>query len=90
MNNTKPLENWKKYKINNEDIVENWCGACLAIPLAFVGVGASAYGSSSRGKYKQQKKWSLYIGIFSVILSIIIAIYYLYFKKCTDCLYTGK
>ena len=78
-------------KNDNEDIKEPFCGACLAIPFAMAGVGASAYGgSNSRGGHKKQKKWalwSLWGGIFVVIISIIIAIYYLRVKKCVDCGY---
>ena len=84
----KKSENWLKYKKNGEDVVENWCGACLSIPLAFAGVGASAYGAtSSRSSHKHQKKIALWSGIMSILLSILIAVYYLYIKKCTDCLY---
>ena len=75
-------------KNDNEDIKEPFCGACLAIPFAMAGVGASAYGgSNSRGDHKKQKKWALWGGIFVVIISIIIAIYYLRVKKCVDCGY---
>lgn len=90
-NQLKLNEDWEKYRINNEDVKEGFCGACMAIPLAFAGIGASAYGSSgSRNNHKKQKKWALWIGIISVLLSIFIAVYYLFIKKCTDCLYDGK
>ena len=36
-------EKWKKYRNGNNDVKESFCGACLAIPFAFAGVGASAY-----------------------------------------------
>ena len=80
-------ENWKKYKNGNEDVKEFFCGACVMIPFAFAGIGASAYGANSRGKYKKQKKWALWGGIATTFLSIIIAIYYLFIKKCVDCGY---
>ena len=67
------------------DIKENFCGACVALPLAFVGVGASAYGTGSRKKHQTQKKIALWAGIISIIISIAIAIYYLYIKKCSNC-----
>lgn len=77
----------------NEDIKEEFCGACVAIPLAFAGVGAGVYGSSSsRGSYKNKKKvmmWSGIISIFFIIISIIVAIYFLCIKKCKECTYTG-
>ena len=65
-------------------IKEDFCGACLAIPLAFAGVGASAYGtSSSRGKYKKQKLIILISGIVSIVISLVIAIYYM--STCSNC-----
>ena len=78
-------ENWKKYRKNNhDDVIENFCGACLAVPLAFAGVGASAYGASnSRSKYKKQKKIALWIGIITIVISLIIGIYYLF--SCQNC-----
>jgi hypothetical protein len=83
-------KNWTKYKKNNEDIVEPFCGACLAIPFAFAGIGASAYGASSRGQYKknkQRQKWALWGGIAITIVSLLIAVYYFFIKKCVDCGY---
>ena len=86
-------EKWKKHTKdkNTQEIKENFCGACVAVPLAFMGVGASAYGgsNSSRKEHKKRKKIILWTGVVSVILSIIVAVYFLYIKKCTDCLYTG-
>jgi Na+-driven multidrug efflux pump len=70
------------------DIKEDFCGACLAIPFAFAGVGASAYGASSRGDHKKQKKIALWGGIATIVISILIAVYYLWIKKCVDCGYT--
>ena len=81
--NKNTVENWKKHRKGNEDVIEEFCMACLSIPLAFAGVGASAYGASSRKKYKTQKKVALWGGIIAVILSLIIGIYYLY--SCKDC-----
>lgn len=76
-------EKWQKYK-DVDDTKEEFCGACLAVPLAFAGVGASAYGaSSSRGSYKTSKKIALWGGIITIIISIIIIIYYM--NTCDEC-----
>ena len=80
-------ENWKKDRKGNEDIKESFCGACLAIPFAFVGVGASAYGANSRGRHKKQKKIALWGGVTVIIISILITVYYVWIKKCVDCGY---
>jgi len=64
---------------------ENFCGACLAVPLAFVGAGV-AYGSAgSKKKHKQTKKIVFWVGIAVTVLSLAVAIYYLWIKKCDDC-----
>jgi Na+-driven multidrug efflux pump len=76
-----------KSKKDGDDIKEEFCPVCLAIPLAFAGVGTSAYGASSRGKYKKQKKIALWGGITVTIISILIAVYYLWIKKCVECGY---
>jgi Na+-driven multidrug efflux pump len=65
---------------------EGFCVACLAVPAAFIGVGTSAYGSSSRGSYKKQKKTIFWIGIITTVISILIAVYYLWIKECSECL----
>lgn len=84
-------ENWKKYKKDGDETKEGFCGACLAIPLAFAGVGASAYGAhSSRGKHKKQKKIALWAGIISIVISILIVVYFLFIAKCKDCVYNGS
>jgi Na+-driven multidrug efflux pump len=80
-------DKWKSTKKGNEDVTEGFCGACLAIPFAFAGVGASAYGASSRGKHKKQKKIALWGGITTIVISILIAVYYIWIKKCVDCGY---
>ena len=69
-----------------KEIREDFCGACLAVPLAFAGVGASAYGSGgSRKKHKSQKKIAMLVGIISILVSIGVAVYYLYIKDCSNC-----
>lgn len=65
---------------------ENFCGACLAIPFAFAGAGASAYGANSKKKHKKTKKIVFWVGIITTVIALIIAAYYLWFKKdCSDC-----
>ncbi len=69
-----------------KEIKENFCGACLSIPLAFVGVSASAYGASgSRRSHKKQKKIALWVGIVTILISLLIAVYYLFISKCSNC-----
>lgn len=67
------------------DTKEEFCGACAAIPLALIGAGAGAVGANQKGKHKQMKKYMLWGGIGTVVISILIAVYYLWIKKCSDC-----
>lgn len=78
-------EPWKN--LVDGDIKEEFCGLCLSVPLAFAGAGASAYGASgSKKTHKTAKKISLWSGIVAIIVSVIIAVYYLIFKKdCKAC-----
>jgi lipoprotein signal peptidase len=57
-------------------VKEDFCPACLTIPLAFAGAG-TAFGSHNKAKYK----WAMWITIISVVLTI----YFIYVKKCTTC-----
>lgn len=61
---------------------EDFCGACLAAPLAAFGVGMSGVGA---GSYKKKKNIILWVGIGTTILAILIAVYFLWIKKCDSC-----
>lgn len=64
-----------------EDVVENFCGACLAVPLAIAGAGTA--GVAAKGSHGKTKKILLGVGITVVIISLIIGIVYL--AKCKKC-----
>jgi hypothetical protein len=70
---------------NRNDSRENFCGACLAVPLAMVGVGVGAAGATTKGSHQRTKKVLLWSGVATVIISLLIAIYFLYIKKCSSC-----
>jgi hypothetical protein len=76
--------NWKVLE-NDEEVREDFCGACLAAPIAMVGSGVIFYNSknSSRKNYKLQKKISIWVGVIMIIISLAIACYYL--KTCDKC-----
>ena len=81
----------QRHRTNNtpvgqgENTREDFCGACLTIPLAMAGVGMGAVGSGKRGNHKKLKKIALWVGLFLVLLSILISIYFIYIRKCSDC-----
>jgi hypothetical protein len=75
---------WKVLE-NDQEIREDFCGACVAAPLALAGSGFIFYNSknSSRKNYKLQKKISIWVGVIMIIISLAIAFYYL--KSCDRC-----
>lgn len=70
---------------NNNYVKENFCGACIAVPLAMVGVGAAGVGSTGnkKGEHKRWKTILLWVGIILTVLSAIIGIYFL--MSCKTC-----
>jgi hypothetical protein len=81
-NTSKSDENWKMYKEGDGDVVEGFCGACLAIPFAFAGIGMGAYGANTRKKHKHGKKmafWGFLIGFISLIVTLY------FFFTCSTC-----
>jgi hypothetical protein len=58
-------------------VKENFCGACLTIPLAFAGAG-TAIGAEKKARLKQ---WAI---IFTIV-SIVLTVYFIYIKKCRTC-----
>ncbi len=72
------------------NIKEDFCPACVAIPMAMAGIGASAYGASedkhtNKDEYKARKKLIFGIGVSFTLVSILVAIYFIYFKDCKKC-----
>lgn len=58
-------------------VKENFCGACLTIPLAFASAG-TAIGAEKKARLKQ---WAI---IFTIV-SIVLTVYFVYIKKCSTC-----
>jgi len=65
-----------------ENTKEDFCGACIAAPLAMAGLGAAASNSDLKSK-KKWKKWVFIIGIGVSVISIIAAIWFLF--GCKTC-----
>lgn len=69
---------------NNEKLnKEEFCGACLTVPVALAGAGAAGYGAKGNGEHKKMKKIMLWGGLAITFISIIVAIYFLF--KCKEC-----
>lgn len=69
-------------KEKDEGIKEEFCAACVAVPMALVGTGASAAGAQSKRKYR---KWLLWGGLATVLLSVFITVYVMWIRKCDEC-----
>jgi hypothetical protein len=69
--------------MGKKEIKEPFCGACAAGVTALIGAGT--VGGSSASKNKKTKKIIFGIGLFISIISIIILIYFIFFKKCNEC-----
>lgn len=68
-----------------EEVREDFCAACATIPLAMAGAGLGLAGAKKGQKHKMQKKILLGSAIGTIALSILIAVYFIYIKKCDDC-----
>ena len=62
------------------EIRENFCGMCMAVPIALAGAGMA--GLSTREDYKK-RKWIM-IGS-SIVVLIITILLYLKFRNCSSC-----
>ena len=62
------------------EVRENFCGMCMAVPIALAGAGVA--GLSSKEDY-QKRKW---IMISTGIVVIVICLFLLwYYQDCTSC-----
>lgn len=65
---------------------ENFCGACVAGITALLGAGAVRTASTGdRKKNKKRKAVIFWVGVAVTIISILIALYILFVKKCQEC-----
>lgn len=65
----------------NGDIKEEFCGACMALPLALVGAGAA--GAGAKGGHSKTKTIMLWGGIALTLISLAVAIYFI--TRCKTC-----
>ncbi len=64
---------------------EDFCPACVAVPMAMAGIGAGVYGSHGSGSYRNRQQIAFWVGIAFLIISIIVALYYAFVKECKQC-----
>jgi hypothetical protein len=69
-----------------DEVKEDFCPACLIVPLAFAGAGAAAAGGTMSNKHKKWKKALLISGVLTILLCIAVGVYYLMNKdNCKEC-----
>ena len=67
---------------NDKNLKENFCPACVTIPIA---IASGGIGSQNTGN-----KYILWGSIFISLIMVIIFIYYTYIKKCSTCKFIYK
>lgn len=72
----------------NGETKEEFCGACLAVPLAMAGAGAAGVGAKQKGGHKKMKNILLWGGIALTVVSVIVAIIYL--RNCKSCAWKNQ
>jgi len=69
-----------------EHVKEDFCALCAVGPLAFAGASATAVGGTMSKKHKKWRKMLLISGISTIVISILMVIYYVFIKKnCAEC-----
>ena len=66
-----------------EDIKEDFCPPCLAIPLAFGGAGGAKFSESISNP--TTRKWIMGGFIAITVLAVAVFIYFKFIKKCNTC-----
>lgn len=74
------MKDGRQHKDDEEK--EDFCPACVAVPMALVGAGVGAAGAQD-GTSSQRNKIMMYVGVGVALLSIAIALYYL--LSCKEC-----
>lgn len=70
-------------KREDGEVKEEFCSACLTIPLALVGAAGAGYGLKKKGMHAKMKKFLLVGGLLLTFISVIATIYFL--NTCKQC-----
>jgi len=62
------------------EIREDFCGMCMAVPIALAGAGIA--GLSTREEYKKRKWIMIGLGVVVLIITLLL---YLKYRKCESC-----
>lgn len=72
---------FSKYSSDSQ-IKEDFCPACVAIPLAMAGAGTGMYANEF---FQKNKKWIICCASVFTVIMVVIAIYCLCDKSCKSC-----
>jgi len=67
-----------------KQVKENFCGACVSIPLSLAGSAIGSY-SAKVHKYQKNKNLEFLIGMLFTFITFSIGYYFLYVKECSEC-----
>ena len=74
------LRNKYNLEVKLMDVREDFCGMCMAVPIALAGAGMA--GLATKNDYQNQKYIMISIGVAVLVVSFIL----LYkFKDCKEC-----
>jgi hypothetical protein len=62
------------------EIREDFCGMCMAVPIALAGAGIA--GLSTREEYKKRKWIMIGTGVVVLIITLLL---YLKYRNCSSC-----
>lgn len=73
---------------NKVKVKENFCAACLAVPLILAGstaTGAGAMSKEEKEKKDKKKQCLMWGGVLLTIISIGVFVYFRYYSNCKSC-----
>lgn len=62
------------------EVRENFCGICMAVPIALAGAGVA--GLSTKEDYRKRKKIMITTGIVVLVISLFL---WWYYQDCASC-----
>lgn len=65
-----------------DDEKEDFCGACVIMPLALASAGTTVY-ASGKGGTRKKRKIIMISGIVATAISLLVMWYYL--RTCSEC-----
>lgn len=68
-----------------KQVKENFCAACVSIPLSLAGSAIGSYSTNSH-KYKKNKDVRFLLGMLFTFVTFSVGYYFLFVKECSQCI----